>query len=80
MYYNGNGVSQSHVTTAKWTKLAAEQGHASAQNNIGLMYKSGRGVAQDYTEEVRWLTLPAEQAEAKKHKVICAICMTAAMA
>jgi TPR repeat protein len=31
----------------KWYRLAAEQGYAEAQNNIGSMYKKGKGVLQD---------------------------------
>jgi len=31
----------------KWFRLAAEQGNAHAQNNLGGMYDSGRGVPQD---------------------------------
>jgi TPR repeat protein len=32
---------------AKWFKKAADQGHASAQNNLGVMYVKGQGVRQD---------------------------------
>ena len=32
----------------KWHRLAAEQGHASAQYNLGVMYDNGDGVVQDY--------------------------------
>ena len=31
----------------KWYRLAAEQGHADAQNNLGVTYAYGRGVIQD---------------------------------
>jgi hypothetical protein len=33
-------------------RAAAEQGNASAQNNLGLMYNNGRGVPQDDAETV----------------------------
>lgn len=42
----------------------AEQGHASAQYNLGVMYRNGKGVAQDYREAVRWYRLAAEQGDA----------------
>ena len=42
-------------------RLAAEQGDAGAQSNLGVMYESGRGVPQDETEAVRWFRLAAEQ-------------------
>jgi hypothetical protein len=31
----------------KWYKLAAEEGHANAQSNLGVMYAKGQGVTQD---------------------------------
>lgn len=32
---------------AAWYRMAAEQGHAGAQNNLGLLYFTGRGVQHD---------------------------------
>ena len=34
-------------TAAKWYTLAAEQGFADAQNNLGALYDNGKGVPQD---------------------------------
>ena len=42
-------------------KKAAEQGHAKAQYNLGLMHDNGRGVLQDYEEAVKWYRLAAEK-------------------
>ncbi len=36
-YYDGDGVPQDDKTAVKWFTLAAEQGNADAQNNLGLM-------------------------------------------
>ncbi len=36
----------------EWRPLA-EQGHAKAQYNLGVMYDDGEGVAQDYAEAVK---------------------------
>ena len=47
-----------------WWRLAAEQGHASAQYNLGLMYGNGEGVPQDDAEAVRWYRLAADQGRA----------------
>ena len=47
MYYNGKGVPQDYKTAVKWYTLAAEQGNAYAQNNLGTMYYQGEGVPQD---------------------------------
>lgn len=51
-----------------WRPLA-EQGHVSAQNNLGLMYDNGYGVPQDYAEAVKRYRLAAEQglADAQYH-------------
>lgn len=46
-------------------KKKAEQGHAGAQLNLGLMYSSGKeGVPQDYRQAVYWYTKAAEQGHA----------------
>ena len=48
----------------KWYTKAAEQGHASAQYNLGVMYDTGKGALQDYKEAVKWYTKAAEQGHA----------------
>ena len=48
----------------EWLPLA-EQGHADAQFNLGLMYAKGEGVPQDDAEAVKWYRLAAEQGEAR---------------
>ena len=45
-------------------KLAAEQGDAGAQYNLGVIYDNGRGVAQDDKEAARWFGLAAKQGHA----------------
>ena len=45
-------------------RQAAEQGHASAQFNLGLMYATGEGVPEDDAEAVRWYRMAAEQGHA----------------
>ncbi len=45
-------------------RLAAEQGHENAQNNLGLMYDNGQGVPEDDKEAVKWYRLSAEQGNA----------------
>jgi TPR repeat protein len=41
--------------------LAAEQGDASAQFNLGMMYAKGEGVLQDHTKAAKWWKLAAKQ-------------------
>ena len=54
MYANGRGVPHDDREAARWLRLAADQGDADAQFNLGGMYERGRGVAQDDREAVRW--------------------------
>src|SRR5438045_1537194 len=45
-----------------WLPLA-EQGHAAAQLNVGVLYEKGQGVAQDFAEAARWCLKAAEQGD-----------------
>jgi hypothetical protein len=45
--------------------VAANKGHAGAQNNLGIMYKNGNGVLRDYEQSVFWFRKAAEQGVAK---------------
>lgn len=41
------------------TKAFADQGHALAQYNLGIMYENGQGVLQNYNIEYSWVLLAA---------------------
>ena len=43
----------------KWFRLAADQGYAPAQYNLGVMYTNGWGVPQNYDEATKWHALAA---------------------
>jgi uncharacterized protein len=58
------GVPQNYAEALKWYRLAADQGNASAQNNLGGMYAAGRGPPQDYAEALKWYRLAANQGNA----------------
>ena len=45
-------------------RAAADQGHAQAQYNLGVMFDQGRGVAQSDVEAVRWYRKAADQGHA----------------
>ena len=60
-YDTGEGVPQDYAEAVKWYRLAAEQGYAAAQFNLGVGYANGEGVPQDYAEAVKWYRLAAEQ-------------------
>jgi TPR repeat protein len=49
----------------KWYRLAAAQGDADAQNNLGVMSANGQGVLQDYAEAMKWCSLAAVQGNAR---------------
>ena len=51
-------------TALKEWKPLADQGHAYAQYNLGLMYANGYGVPEDDAEAVRWYRLAADQGHA----------------
>jgi TPR repeat protein len=61
MYDNGEGVAEDDTEAVKWWRLAAEQGDAVAQSNLGLKYAQGEGVSEDYAEAIKWWRLSAEQ-------------------
>jgi hypothetical protein len=47
--------------TIKGDRLAAEQGDAQAQNNLGMMYFEGWGVPKDDKEAIKWFRVAASQ-------------------
>ena len=54
------------ILRLKWYRLAAEQGHAHAQNSLGGMYSSGQGVLKDDAEAVKWYLWAANQGYANE--------------
>jgi hypothetical protein len=44
-------------------RIAADQGNAAAQVNMGSFYENGRGVIQDYVEAMRWYRRAADQGD-----------------
>ena len=53
--------SNEKVEAVKWWRSAAEQGHARAQFNLGIMYDNGRGVPGEDAEAMMWWRSAAEQ-------------------
>ena len=62
----------------KWFRLAAEQGYARAQYNLGFMYYNGEGVPQDYVQAHMWWNLAASKGNenGRKNRDIIAKKMT----
>ncbi len=61
---------QDHTEAVKWWRLAAEQGDAAAQNNLGAMYARGRGVPQNDAEAAKWIRMAAEQGYASAQNIL----------
>jgi len=55
------GVSGQDASDFEETKRLAEQGHASAQQNLGVKYESGRGVPQNNVRAYVWYSVAAAQ-------------------
>ena len=47
MYGSGKGVPKDVVESARWLRLAGEQGNVDAQLALGLMHSLGNGVPKD---------------------------------
>ena len=52
-----------YATALRLLGSLAEQGNASAQNDLGEMYGNGEGVAQDYSTAATWYQKAADQGE-----------------
>ena len=48
----------------KWFRMAADQGHAEARFNLGVMYDGGQGVARDSPAAMKWYRMAADQGDA----------------
>ena len=59
------GVEKDPEEAVRWYWLAAQQGYAPAQSNLGWMYDNGDGVAEDDAEAVYWYELAADQGNAQ---------------
>ena len=51
--------------SARWFRLAAEQGHAEAQRWLGMAYFGGHGVPKNHAEGEKWLRRAAELGDTK---------------
>jgi TPR repeat protein len=68
MYDNGQGVTQDFKEAVKWFGLAAADGVAIAQFDLGLMYAIGEGVTQDYASAHMWFDLASSAGNANGAK------------
>lgn len=62
--YGNNGMPQNYNEAARHFRLAAERGHAGAQNNLGFCYHNGWGVPKDMVQAAVWYRRSADQGNA----------------
>ncbi len=55
------GPGEASAAAVRRLRAAADQGHADAQHNLGLLYANGEGVSQADVEAYMWLSLAAVQ-------------------
>ncbi|MCR5790327.1 MAG: protein kinase, partial [Lachnospiraceae bacterium] len=55
--------SEDYAKALEWLTIAAEGGHAEAQNQLGVMYEYGEGVEQDYQKAMECYQLAADQGD-----------------
>jgi TPR repeat protein len=74
MYAYGEGVAQSLKKAVELYALASNQGHATAQYNLGVYYRDGTGVAQSYEKAIELFTLAANQGHAEAQYNLGVLC------
>ena len=57
------GTTQSFSQASEWYRKAAEQGHALAQFNLGVMYSRGQGFERDRKLASFWITKAAQRGD-----------------
>jgi TPR repeat protein len=70
-FENGAAAAQreDYAEAVRWYRLAAAQGDASAQFNLGVMFRDGWGVPQDYVSAHMWLNLAASRFSASEKEL-----------
>ena len=70
MYSIGKGVPQDDAEAVRWFRLAAEQGHAYAQYNLGRMYATGEGVPEDFVAARRLVPQGGRAGPCRSHRLV----------
>lgn len=66
IYHAGEGVVQDYQESIKWYLKAAESGHVSAQQSLGVRYNNGgEGVDRDYKQAFKWFQRAARQGDTR---------------
>jgi TPR repeat protein len=67
---NGQGVEASDEEAVNYYRAAADEGHASAMFNLGMMYHNGHGVVRDAVQAESWLSRAASEGDAQAALVL----------
>jgi len=70
IYEQGLGVPVDYVESARWWRMAADQGHPGAEFSIGYCYARGEGVPRDLAEAVRWYRKSSAQGYMAAHRFL----------
>jgi TPR repeat protein len=70
MYEFGEGVPENDAEAVKWYRKAADQGHAKAQSNLGVMYYNGDGVPENHVRAYVWLSMAKTQGYESAKKAV----------
>jgi len=60
-YLIGRDMERDEAEAVKWFRLAADNGHAQSQEELGRMYEFGRGVSKDIAEATKWYSRAENQ-------------------
>lgn len=61
IFSNLSSIPKDPVASARWHRMAADQGHAHAQFSLALAYERGSGVAKSMVEAINFYRLAAKQ-------------------
>jgi len=62
--FAGEGATQDYAQAVHWYLKAADQSHALAQFNLGIMYAAGQGVPRDEAKSMGWMQKAADLGDA----------------
>src|SRR5438132_11878623 len=62
--FANDGGTQDYAQAAHWYRKAADQNHAMAQFNLGIMYSRGQGVLRDEGLSMKWIRKAAHLGDA----------------
>ena len=70
MYFFGEGMPRNAEQSVYWYRMAAEQGYANAELDLGVAYETGIGVPSDLGEAAYWYGLAAAQGNADAQRFL----------